>query len=136
MPGKLLEEFVIPARYGRGFVVEKGQVFRIAQVEGGQVGDCAFYNADDPKEMFHCGQSWAINVTAGTGTSKAFKYFYSKPPRENVMLTVLEDTLSQSLGQYGRALLDPALRKSATISRPAATGRARKTCARPSSRSA
>ena len=66
MPGKLLDEFVIPARHGRGFVVKKGQVFRIAQVEGGQVGDCAFYNADDPKETFHCGQSWAINVTAGT----------------------------------------------------------------------
>ena len=101
MQGKLLEEFEIPARHGRGFIVKKGQVFRIAQVVGGQVGDCAFYNADDPKEMFHCGQSWAINVTAGTGTSKAFKYFYSKPPRENVMMTVLEDTYPNHWGNMG-----------------------------------
>jgi len=101
MPGKLLEEFEIPARYGRGFIVKKGQVFRIKQVTGGQVGDCAFFNADDHKEMFHCGQSWAINVIAGTGSSKSFKYFYSKPPRENVMMTVLDDTYRNHWGNMG-----------------------------------
>ena len=101
MTGRLLEEFVIPARHGRAFEVKKGQVFRIHQIVGGQVGDCVFFNADDTREMFHCGQSWAINVIAGTGTSKSFRYFYSKPPRENVMMTVLEDTYPNHWGNMG-----------------------------------
>ena len=97
----LLEEFVIPARHGRAFEVRKGQIFRIHQIAGGQVGDCVFFNADDTREMFHCGQSWAINVIAGTGTSKSFRYFYSKPPRENVMMTVLQDTYPNHWGNMG-----------------------------------
>ncbi len=101
MPGKLLDAFEIPARYGRSFIVRQGQVFRIRQITGGQVGDCVFFNANDTKEMFHCGQSWAINVIAGTGTSKSFQYFYSKPPRENVMMTVLEDTYPNHWGNMG-----------------------------------
>ena len=101
MARDLVDAFEIPARHGRAFVVRKGQVFRIHQLTGGQVGDCVFFNADDPKEMFHCGQSWAINVITGTGTSKSFKYFYSKPPRENVMMTVLEDTYPNHWGNMG-----------------------------------
>ena len=101
MVGTLLEAFEIPARYGRGFLVKKGQVFRIHQVVGGQVGDCVFFNAEDPREMFHCGQTWAINVISGTGTSKSFRYFYSKPPRERVMMTVLRDTYPNHWGNMG-----------------------------------
>ena len=51
--------------------------------------------------MFHVGQSWAINVICGTGTSKTFKHFYSKPPRENVMMTVVEDTYREHWGNMG-----------------------------------
>ena len=101
MTRKLLEEFVIPKQEARAFVVPKGHILRIHLVEGRQVGDCVFYNADDHKEMFHCGQTWALNGVAGTGTSKAFKYFYSKPPRENVMLTTLEDTVQNHWGSMG-----------------------------------
>jgi len=101
MRGKIVEEFVIPARYGRAFVVKKGQVLRIHQITGGQVGDCVFYNANDYKEWFHVGQSWAINGILKTGTSKCFKHFYSKPPRENIMLTTLEDTLKNHWGNNG-----------------------------------
>ena len=101
MRGKLVEEFVIPARYGRAFVVKKGQVLRIQPVEDGQVGDCVFYNANDTKEWFHVGQSWAINGILKTGTAKSFKHFYSKPPRENIMLTTLEDTMKNHWGNNG-----------------------------------
>lgn len=104
MTVRLIEEFVIPARHGRAFEVKKGQTFHIRQIVGGQVGDCVFFNADDHKEMFHCGQSWAINVIAGTGTSKSFRYFYSKPPRENVMLTTVEDTYANHWGNMGGRL--------------------------------
>lgn len=101
MRGKLIEEIVIPARHGRAVVVKKGQVLRIHQITGGQVGDCVFYNAHDYKEWFHVGQSWAINVTVGTGTAKSFQHFYSKPPRENIMLTVVADTVKNHWGNDG-----------------------------------
>lgn len=101
MRGRLIEEIVIPARYGRAVVVKKGQVLRIHQIDGGQCGDCAFYNAHDYKEWFHVGQSWAINGILKTGTSKTFQYFYSKPPRENVMFTTLEDTYKNHWGNNG-----------------------------------
>lgn len=98
---RTVEEFVIPARHGRAFVVKKGQIFRIFPMEDGQVGDCVFYNADDTREWFHVGQSWAINGILGTGTAKSFRHFYSKPPRENVMMTVLEDTYPCHWGNMG-----------------------------------
>jgi uncharacterized protein YcgI (DUF1989 family) len=101
MLGKIVDEFVVPARFGRACVVRRGQVLRIHQITGDQVGDCVFYNANDHKEWFHVGQSWAINGILGTGTAKSFKHFYSKPPRENIMLTVLEDTLKDHWGNNG-----------------------------------
>jgi uncharacterized protein YcgI (DUF1989 family) len=99
--GTLVEEFTIPATEGRAFEVKAGQVFRVHQLVGGQVGDCCFYNAHDYKEMFHVGQSWAINGILGTGTSKSFRHFYSKPPRENVMMTVVADTCQNHWGNMG-----------------------------------
>lgn len=101
MSGEPVLELVIPAREARAVVVKRGQVLRIHQIAGGQVGDCVFFNAHDYREMFHVGQSWAINVILGTGTSKSFKHFYSKPPRENVMLTVVADTVRNHWGNMG-----------------------------------
>jgi uncharacterized protein YcgI (DUF1989 family) len=101
MTGRIASEFIIPARYGRAFIVKRGQTLRIHQVEGGQVGDCVFINANDHRETFHVGQTWAINVFLGTGTGKHFKHFYSKPPRENVMLTTLADTYPNHWANMG-----------------------------------
>ena len=98
---EIVNQFTIPAREGRAVVVGKGQVLRIHQIVGGQVGDCVFYNADDRREWFHVGQSWATNVILGTGTSKSFKHFYSKPPRENAMLTTVADTYANHWGNMG-----------------------------------
>jgi uncharacterized protein len=94
----ILEEFTIPAEHGRACRVNKGQILRIQQIAGQQVADCAFFNADDPKEQFHVGQTWALNVMLGTGTARALTRFYSKPPRENLMLTVIEDTTKAHFG--------------------------------------
>jgi uncharacterized protein YcgI (DUF1989 family) len=70
-------------------------------VEERQVGDCVFFNADDHREVFHVGQTWALNGLLGTGTAKSWLHFYSKPPRENVMLTVVEDTVRNHWGNMG-----------------------------------
>ena len=101
MAGTIVQDFVIPARHGRAVEVAKGQILRIHLVEDRQVGDCVFFNADDHKEMFHIGQTWGLNVMLGTGTAKSFQHFYSKPPRENVMLTVVEDTVRNHWGNCG-----------------------------------
>ena len=76
-------------------------MLRIHLVENKQVGDCCFFNAHDRREVFHVGQSWALNVMLGTGNAKSFQHFYSKPPRENVMLTVVEDTVRNHWGNMG-----------------------------------
>ena len=89
---------IIPATYARAYEVKKGQVIRIYEVEDSQVSDLVFFNAHDYKEWFHVGQSWLMNVALGTGDAKNFKHFYSKPPRENIMLTVLEDTVNNHAG--------------------------------------
>ena len=101
MTRTVVQDSVIPARYGMAFEVKKGQVLRIYQVEEKQVGDCVFYNVHDYKEWYHVGQTWALNSFMGTGTAKSYKHFYSKPPRENVMLTVLEDTVKNHWGNNG-----------------------------------
>ena len=101
MSARIASEFIIPARHGSAFIVKKGQTLRIHQVEGRQVGDCVFINANDHKEMFHVGQTWAINVLLGTGTGKQFKHFYSKPPRENIMLTTVADTYPNHWANMG-----------------------------------
>ena len=98
---RTLEDFIIPAGHGRAFLVPRGAVLRIHLVEDKQVGDCCFFNAHDHREVFHVGQSWALNVMLGTGNAKSFKHFYSKPPRENVMLTVVEDTVRNHWGNMG-----------------------------------
>ena len=96
-------------------MVKQGQVLRLRLIEGQQVADCAFFNEDDPREQFHVGQSWALNVMLGTGTARAFKHFYSKPPRENLMLTVLEDTVRAHFGNCAGKLInsgDPGVQSS------------------------
>jgi uncharacterized protein YcgI (DUF1989 family) len=101
MARSLRRDLIIPAREARALEVAKGQVLRIYVVEGPQVGDCAFFNAHDYKETFHVGQSWALNQFLGTGNARSFKHFFSKPPRENIMLTVLEDTTKNHWGNMG-----------------------------------
>jgi hypothetical protein len=98
MPHRLVQDITIPAKHGRACLVKRGQILRIHLIEGQQVGDCAFFNADNPREQFHVGQSWAYAVMLGTGTARAFTHFYSQPPLENVMLTVVEDTVKAHFG--------------------------------------
>jgi uncharacterized protein YcgI (DUF1989 family) len=97
----IVQTILVPARHGAACLVHRGQILRLHLIEGQQVGDCAFFNADDVHEQFHVGQTWALNVMLGTGTARSFKHFYSKPPRENIMLTVVDDTVRNHFGNCG-----------------------------------
>lgn len=101
MARAVLKDLIIPAREGRAVEVQRGQVLRLHIVKAPQVGDCVFFNAHDYKETFHVGQSWALNQFLGTGNARSFTYFFSKPLRENIMLTVVEDTTKNHWGNMG-----------------------------------
>jgi uncharacterized protein YcgI (DUF1989 family) len=98
---EVVERFIIPARHGKGFVVKKGQTLRIVEVEGKQVADCTFFNADNHREGYHSGATIAINMLAGTGTLKRVDKLYSRPPYENVMLTVTDDPVGLHFAWMG-----------------------------------
>src|SRR5438094_7335672 len=57
---QMRDQFTIPPFQGRGFIVRKGQSFRIVQVEGVQIGDVAFWNVDHPAESYSLARTWAI----------------------------------------------------------------------------
>ena len=99
--GTLLEDFIIPATYAKAFEVKNGQVLNIVQVEGPQMVDAVFLNANDLKEVFHAGMTAAINMMNNTGTMRKVTKLYSKPPRDNVMLEVVEDPVGVHLAWNG-----------------------------------
>lgn len=86
-------EIFVPAGEARAFTVKKGQIFRVSQVEGGQVADLTLLNFQNPREGLHIGHSVALNCIKGIGNIKKLKELYSRPPYENVMATVVADTV-------------------------------------------
>jgi len=54
-------EHLLPARTGAAFEVQKGQVFRVVDVEGQQVGDFVCFKQGDPTEYFSQAQTRKIN---------------------------------------------------------------------------
>ncbi|MCH9037445.1 MAG: urea carboxylase-associated family protein [Chloroflexi bacterium] len=91
MGRKIINEVHIPAGHGRAVTVEKGQVVRLSNPEGGQACDAAFFNAHNYKEVFHPGVSVYYNFYQGIGNTRRLTKLYSKPPRSNLMLTVIDD---------------------------------------------
>ena len=49
---KSVQKTIIPPKSGKAFRVNKGQVFRIIQEEGGQIGDVWLFNSHNTKERF------------------------------------------------------------------------------------
>jgi uncharacterized protein YcgI (DUF1989 family) len=88
---RLVEEFVIPRCSSRAFLLKKGQVLRVIAHEGKQVADIRFLNAHDYREQFSAVNSISLNSIEGIGGRKKLKKLYSKPPWQNVMLTVIDD---------------------------------------------
>lgn len=88
---RLVEEFVIPKCSSKAFLVKKGQVLRVIAHEGKQVADIRFLNAHDYREQFSALNSISLNSMEGIGGRKKLKKLYSKPPWQNVMLTVIDD---------------------------------------------
>ena len=91
MARKLNQELIIPKEQGRAFAVKKGQVLRIIEIEGPQMADVAIFNAHDYKETYDPALSYVLNAIEGIGNLKRITKLYSRPPRANIMFTVIED---------------------------------------------
>ena len=77
MSRKAVKEIFIPAGEARAFVVDKGRIFRIVQVEEKQVADVVLFNANDYKETFHAGHSIWLNCIEKVGNIRRITKLYS-----------------------------------------------------------
>lgn len=94
---KKLQDLVIPAKTGRGFIVEKGQILRVTCIEGPQVADFIAFNKDDPNEKFWAARTRVINgAHLSTGGS-----LWSIPPKTRPMLTIIIDTIDHQPLPHG-----------------------------------
>ena len=87
---KLVEQFVVPPNSGRGFIVKKGQSFRVISVEGPQVSDVAFWSADQPGLEFF---SPPRTIFLEGFFIKPFYRLWSEVPKFRPMATCIEDTV-------------------------------------------
>ncbi len=93
MTKKVIEEAIVPRCTGRAFKIKKGQVFRVIEYEGKQVLDVTFLNAHNYHEQFAEGLSAVLNSLQKMGGYYRLTKLYSQPPYENVMLTVVDDSV-------------------------------------------
>ena len=90
---KVIQDIVVPKATGKTMRVKKGQVFRVIEHEGKQVVDLTFLNAWNYKEHFAAEYSAVLNSLQGIGGYYRLSKLYSKPPYENVMATVTDDSV-------------------------------------------
>lgn len=84
-----VSELMIPPRDARAFSVPAGHLFRIASVEGPQVGDLNLWNTHDLLERFYSGKTRALHAThVSTGDR-----LWSTLPALRPMATITHDTL-------------------------------------------
>lgn len=81
---------VVPPRDARCFTVARGGAFRIACVEGPQVGDLNLWNVGDLGERFFSGKTRALHATHLSVGDR----LWSCLPHLRPMATILADTLS------------------------------------------
>ena len=86
MTGRLLQEITVPPRQGAAFEVKRGQIIRVVEVEGPQVGDFNAFNLHNFRERLDAPLSAALN-----GSFRKFTRVYTNAPRGNLMFTVVDD---------------------------------------------
>lgn len=94
---KLMQEIRVPARYGRAFEIQKGQVLRLTQKAGSQVIDVNAWNRENPRELFWAGRTRIIegaHLTVGCR-------LWSVEPWMRPMFTIIEDTADREPSEKG-----------------------------------
>lgn len=83
---KVINEVLVPASDGRTIEVSKGQILRVVDIEGEQVGDMIVLNLHNTKERYCAWLSQQLQ-----GNLLQFPILYSNPPFMRAMLTIVED---------------------------------------------
>lgn len=84
------QDFIIPIRTGKAWVVPAGHVCRILSVEGPQVGDFNMWNLHNPREHF-----WAARTRQlGSASITTYDHLWSTLPYMRPMCTFTADTLA------------------------------------------
>jgi uncharacterized protein YcgI (DUF1989 family) len=86
---KLRDKFVIPPYSGRGFLVKRGQTFRVIEEAGPQIGDVAFWNAENPEEQFGGMRTWLVEGWIIRINTR----LWSELPWFRPMMTCVDDTV-------------------------------------------
>jgi uncharacterized protein YcgI (DUF1989 family) len=94
---RVVREDVIPARHGRGYVVEAGQLLRISCPEGSQVADMCVFAKEDPAEQFWSGRTRVVHG----GHLNVGDHLWSRPPRSRPMMTIIADTVDHQPLPFG-----------------------------------
>jgi uncharacterized protein YcgI (DUF1989 family) len=95
---QVLTDLVLEPGTGKALELKRGQILRIAQVEGGQCVDFNCFNLHDYKEYFHTGRTRHMH---GLHPTKG-DFLWSAPPRERQLLFILEDTVGTNDVLYPR----------------------------------
>lgn len=86
-------DFTVPARSGRAFEVRGGQIFRLVQESGPQIGTIAFWNARDRRENFSGARTMAAEACFIAPNTR----LWADVPWFRPMATCLADTVARPL---------------------------------------
>lgn len=90
-PRRVVQEHVVPVRSGMGWEVSAGQIVRIHQVGGPQVGDLNMWNLHDRSERFWAARTRQLQRSSMT----TYDRFWSCLPHLRPLATVVADTLAE-----------------------------------------
>ena len=98
-----VDEVIVPPRDAKCWSLPAGHFCRIVSVDGSQVGDPNFWNAEDLSERFYSGKTRALHGThVSTGDQ-----LWSTIPHIRPMVTVTADTLDwYGWDEYGGSVHD------------------------------
>ncbi len=89
---KLVTSFIIAPHSGRAFLVQSGQIFKVIEEEGAQIGTVALWNAHNSRESFNAMLTWfaeAVGIFIGADIR-----LWSRTPWFSPMATCIEDTVT------------------------------------------
>jgi uncharacterized protein YcgI (DUF1989 family) len=88
--GTLIEKLIVPKKSAITWQMQKGDLCRVTVIEGPQVADLNFFNADNYTEHFYSGKTRQLHATHLT----TYDRFWSCLPFLNPMATIVYDSLS------------------------------------------
>ncbi|HEX6445489.1 MAG TPA: urea carboxylase-associated family protein [Streptosporangiales bacterium] len=91
------QALTVPPRSGRAWEVRAGQVFRIVEVEGPQVGDLNLWNRHDPRERLWASRTRQLQAAHVT----TYDRLWSTLPFLRPLVTITGDTLAYGVDEYG-----------------------------------